>query len=660
MAFSTTGNGVLLWRHEHETLRIEPWGTDGLRVRARVHGEILDEPHALLPLDTPPGEISLAEDGAAVRNGRIEARVSGAGRVCFHHTSTGEPLLEEVWWKADQPPLWPLARSFHAVGGDLFRVEQRFQAYAGERLYGLGQHRHGYLDQKGCVVDLYPRNAEVPIPFLLSSRGYGLLWNNAGVGRVELGLNGTRWVTEGTRQIDYYVTAGDCAQIMARYADATGHAPLLPEWAAGFWQCKLRYRTQEELLSVAREYRRRGLPLSVIVVDFFHWSRLGDWDWDPECWPDPAGMIRELESMGVKLMVSIWPAVNPNSRNAAELAARGLLVGTDRGIPVLFPFVDVHDPGRVFVYYYDATHPEAREFIWQQVREHYHRLGVKLFWLDACEPEIYPMDFDNLRYHEGPGLATAGLYPLRHAQAFYEGMRAAGQEDIINLCRSAWAGSQRYAAAVWSGDVESTFEVLRAQVRAGLNIGLSGIPWWTTDIGGFHGGDTRTPYFRELIVRWFQYGTFCPLFRLHGLRTPRTERTGSGADNEVWSFGDEAYAIIKDLLFLRARLLPYIMEQMRRASRQGTPPMRPLFFDYPGDAAAWGVEDQFLFGPDLLVAPVLYEGARTRQVYLPDGVEWTDAWTGAQHAGGQWLTVPAPLERIPLFVRRGVDLPIRG
>jgi len=411
------------------------------------------------------------------------------------------------------------------------------------------------------------------------------------------------------------------------------------------------------LLSVAHEHKRRGLPLSVIVADFFHWTRQGDWQFDPECWPDPAAMVRELGEMGVKLMVSIWPTVSALSPNFPEMQRRGLLVGTARGVPAHKPFRDTRLEGPVYVHYYDSTHPEARQFIWEWVREGYYRHGIKVWWLDACEPEMTPMDPDNLRYHLGDGMAVTNIYPLMHARGFYEGMRAEGEEEIITLCRSAWAGSQRYAAAVWSGDIQSTFE---AQVRAGLNIGLSGIPWWTTDIGGFFGGDVSTPYFRELIVRWFQYGTFCPLFRLHGFRMPNVEFLDSGGPNEVWSFGEEAYGIIRELLFLRERLRPYIMTQMRLAHEKGIPPMRPLFFDFPEDEESWAVENEFMFGPDLLVAPVLHEGARSREVYLPAGTTWTDAWTDEALAGGQWVTASAPLDRIPLYLRKGKRLPIHA
>jgi alpha-D-xyloside xylohydrolase len=325
--------------------------------------------------------------------------------------------------------------------------------------------------------------------------------------------------------------------------------------------------------------------------------------------------------------------------------------------------MDNRPEGPVSVHYYDSTNPEARQFIWEQVREHYYRHGIKVWWLDACEPEMFPMDPDNLRFHLGNGLAVANAYPMLHERGFYEGMRQAGETAILNLCRSAWAGSQRYGAAVWSGDINSTFEAFQAQVRAGLNIGLSGIPWWTTDIGGFYGGDPESPAFRELVIRWFQYSTFCPLFRLHGDRlvvSQEPNMLNTGGPNEAWSFGEEAYVIIKDLLFLRERLRPYILEQMHLAQQKGLPPMRPLFFDFPGDEACASIDDQFLFGPDLLVAPVLTEGARQREVYLPGGTSWADAWSGQTFTGGQHIVAEAPLERIPLYLRASAQLPIRG
>jgi alpha-D-xyloside xylohydrolase len=664
--FVIDGNALTFTAYS-QLVRIKPWGRDSLRVRATMAPALCkDWPGALLPAGDQQAEIEVDGEQATIRNGQLTCHVSlnrvrtepyPEGRLCFLHTQTGRELL------AEQPLhfVMPGARYFLPVGGDLYRLEARFKAYEGERFYGLGQHQHGLLDQKGAVIDLLQRNTEVCIPFLYSTRGYGFLWNNPAVGRVELAANATRWVAEATPQLDYWLTAGDTpAEVMENYADATGHPPLFPEWAAGFWQCKLRYRTQEELLGVAREYKRRGLPLSIIVIDFFHGTLMGDWQFDPECWPDPTGMVRELEEMGVKVMVSIWPTVNARSDSFPLMQEKGWLVQNVRGVAAHSPFVDNKPDGMIYIHFYDATHPDARKFVWDKVRQNYYNHGVRVFWLDADEPELYPMDPDNVRYYLGDGRAVTNIYPRLHNQGFFEGLRAEGETEIITLSRSAWAGSQRYGAAVWSGDVASTFEALQAQVRAGLNMALSGIPWWTTDIGGFHGGDGESPYFRELIVRWFQYGAFCPIFRLHGFREPSDNWRDTGGPNEVWSFGDEAYAIIRDLLFLRERLRPYLMDQMALAHEKGVPPMRPLFFDFPQDEETCAVADAFLFGPDLLVAPVLEEGAVSRSVYLPGAATWTDAWTGQAYPGGAWIQADAPLDRIPLYLRDGARLPIRG
>jgi alpha-D-xyloside xylohydrolase len=650
---------ALVWRSEHELLRIEPWGADSLRVRAGLHAIRDDLPGALDERPASKGSARIADGSGCVECGGLRAVVTEEGMLTFHRTHDGAELLAEerahFWWGGP--------RQFLPGGGGAHRLEQRFRAYPDEKMFGLGQRTHGHLDHKGLVLDLLQRNAEVSIPFLLSSRGYGLLWNNPAVGRVELAQNGTRWVADSARQIDYWITAGpDPQALLSRYAEATGHAPMLPQWASGFWQSKLRYQSQEELLEVAREHRRRGLPLSVIVCDFFHWSQLGDWRFHPEEWPDPQAMVRELEEMGVKLMVSIWPTVSPTSENHPSMQQSGMLVGTEQGLPFHQTWKDRGFDAPMGVSFYDATNPEAREFVWSKAKQNYYDLGVRVWWLDACEPEIHPVHPENLRFHAGPGAEVFNLYPREHARGFFEGMREAGETEVVNLCRSAWAGSQRWGAALWSGDIPATFDSLARQVRAGLNTALSGIPWWTTDIGGFHGGDPEDPAYQELMIRWFQYGVFCPLFRLHGDRLPRSELgpAMTGGPNEVWSYGAEALEIITGVLRMRERLRPYVMEQMRTAHTDGLPPMRPVFIDFPEDAEAWAVDDQFLFGPDILVAPVLEPGVEERSVYLPDGAEWSDAWTGERHDGGTRITAAAPLHHIPVFLRNGRVLPIRA
>ncbi len=638
---------------DNEVLEIEPWGTNGVRVRATCLPAIRqDWISALLPQKGHPAEIQIEGNEASLRNGSILAHVNASGVLSFVNVNTGTVLLKEQPIHAISIP----ARHYKDVRGDHFHIDVCFEAYEDEHIYGLGQHQHGRLDQKGCVIELIQRNTEVNIPFLLSSRGYGFLWNNPAVGRVELGYNATRWVAEASPQIDYWITTGeDPAEILSHYADVTGHAPMLPGWAAGFWQSKLRYASQAELISVAEEYQRRKLPLSVIVIDFFHWTRQGDWQFDPEHWPDPGEMVKKLASLGVRVMVSVWPTVSYLSPSYSEMLPKGYIIRNKVGTPAHVYFIDNQAEKGIYVQFYDPTHPGARQYIWKKVKHGYYEHGIKLYWLDACEPEILPMNPENLRFQAGDGEAVANIYPLHHVQGFYEGMKAEGEQEIVFLCRSAWAGSQRFGAAVWSGDVYSTFSALRAQVKAGLNIGLSGIPWWTHDIGGFRGGDPTDPAFRELIVRWFQFGAFSPLFRLHGHRLPNSDGF-AGAANEVWSFGDEAYEILKQYMFIRERLRPYVMDQMRLAHEKGIPPMRPLFVDFPEDASCYSIDDQYMFGPDVLVAPVLEAGVQSRKVYLPANMIWQDAWSDKQYEGGRWLDVPAPIETIPLFLKAGSSL----
>ncbi|HEX4402860.1 MAG TPA: TIM-barrel domain-containing protein [Galbitalea sp.] len=660
--FHPIANGLEV-RHRHEVLQIEAWGNDAVRVRAAQHSI---EPRDHGALDTPPASappsIEIAGDRAEITQGKIRVVVTlnrleanPEPFLGFFHAQTGKPLLRE-----QREHFWaPGARVYFGNRAGNYELQQEFEAHDDELLFGMGQRTHGRLNLKGLALDLTQRNGEVNIPFVLSNRGYGLLWNLPAIGRVEFATNATRWQATQGRQIDYWITAGDTpADILASYADATGHVPDLPTWASGFWQSKLRYRTQNELMDVAREFKRRRLPLSVIVSDYFHWSAMGDYRFDRDEWPDPAAMVDELREMGVELMVSVWPTVSPLSEHYAEYRDAGLLVGTDQGVEAHQVIRDKGMPQPLPVSFYDPTNPRTRDFVWNLVRENYAKYGIRVWWLDASEPEINPAHPANLSFYAGPGAQVANIYPRDNSRLFAEGMTADGLPQTVLFSRSAWAGSQKYGTAVWSGDIPATWESLATQVRAGLNIAISGIPWWTTDIGGFHGGDPSDPAYQELMIRWFQFGVFCPLFRLHGDREPRTP-TGylqTGGPNEPWSYGDQAYEVIRDLMNLRERMRPYIHEQMAIAQRTGLPPMRPLFVDHPDDEHVWLVDDEFMFGTDILVAPVLQAGQATREVYLPAGFDWTNVWTGITHAGGRSLAVETPIDRIPLFTIAGSSI----
>lgn len=658
--FRQEGNCLIRELHG-EKLCIEPWGKNSLRVRAIMGSEFINEDWAL---DTEPDScdgvtISINEQEAIIKNGKIRASIRYDGLITYYNQEDKILLKEYVRNRRELTRYCSTlnleAREFRPhLGGD-YALTVRFESDPEEKIFGMGQYQHGYLNQKNCRLLLEQRNSQASIPFAVSSLGYGFLWNNPAVGEVVFGKNLTEWHARNTKQLDYWITAGDTpAEIEEQYADVTGKVPMMPDYAMGFWQCKLRYQTQDELLSIAREYKKRGLPISVIVVDFFHWTNHGEWKFDPDYWPDPEGMIRELKEMGIELMVSIWPTVAKDSENYEEMNEKDYLVKNDMGITTHMEFT-----GNLV--FFDATNPGARDYVWQKVKENYYDKGVKLFWLDEAEPEYGNYFFPLYRYKLGPALQVNNIYPRLFSKGFYDGMKESGEDQVINLVRCAWAGSQKYGALLWSGDVDSSYRGLREQLPAGLNAGLAGIPWWTMDIGGFLRGNPDDQDFRKLLVRWFQFGVFCPVFRLHGERLPHQEPLGSkggglffsGADNEVWSYGEEAYEILKKYMFLREEIKPYIKKLMEDAHKKGNPVMRPLFYDFPEDETAWEIEDAYMFGPDVLVAPIMHEGMDKRKVYLPKGAKWRNTNTDQVFEGGSWVECTAPLAVIPVFTRQG-------
>ncbi len=645
---------ALTARSGYETVRIEPWGRDALRVRATVNKKFSG---AEKGLDLPPVTQAVCgqtESGAYIQNGKLRCVVHRNGYLTFYE---GERVLLKEYSRdfsganEHSPSMKLAAREYKPHGSD-YEIALRFEAQE-EKLFGMGQYQQPNFDLKGCILELAQRNSQISIPFVLSSRGYGFLLNHPGVGEAVFGANFTQWRELSSDEIDYWVAAGSPKEIIERYTEVTGRAPEFPENALGLWQSKLRYRTQEEVLSVAREYKRRGVPLDVIVIDFFHWVRQGDWAFDRTYWPDVRAMTDELHEMGVRCMVSVWPTVDKKSVNYGPMRERGLLVRTERGAPQCFDF-----QGDTVIY--DATDPEARAYLWSCVKKNYFDKGVDCFWLDEAEPEYAAYDFDHFRYAAGPVVKTGNLYPREHVKGFYEGLKAAGRTDIVNLTRSAWVGSQKYAALVWSGDICSNFQTLRDQLAAGLNIGIAGIPWWTTDTGGFF-GDVTAKGFSELLVRWFEFSVFSPVLRLHGDRGPHdipnlTDLdfgggfSPTGRPNEIWSYGGETEAILKRFVGIRRGLKDHLKKAFREASEKGYPVMRTLFFEFPEDGRAWEVGDEYMLGSELLVAPVLYEGQTARSVYLPRG-EWEDFFTGKKYVGGDY-TVDAPLDTIPVFRRR--------
>lgn len=650
-------NGRIIYHYDAEELWIESWGKNAVRIRATKNAEMPKDNWALLSAEEVETQIEITEDGATLRNGKVKVCISNGGKITIYNQK-GKLLLEEYWRNRRDlrdskcSAIEVEAREFRPnVGGD-YHLTMRLQSLdKNEKIYGMGQYQQPYLNLKGADLELAHRNSQASVPFAISSMGYGLLWNNPGVGRVVFGNNIISYESYATKILDYWFVVEDTpAKIEETYAKATGTVPMMPEYGLGFWQCKLRYQTQEELLEIVREYKRRNLPLDVIVVDFFHWPKQGDWKFDADYWPNPDEMIRELEAMNVKLMVSIWPTVDRESENYEEMLEKGYLIRTERGFRTGLNFEGA-------TIHYDATNPNARKFLWEKVKINYYDKGIKIFWLDEAEPEYSVYDFDNYRYFRGTDLEIGNIYPVEYARTFYEGMQAEGQKNIVNLLRCAWAGSQRYGALVWSGDIASSFESMRNQLAAGLNMGLAGIPWWTTDIGGFHGGDPNDPAFRELFVRWFQWGTFCPVMRLHGDREPRQPQYGttggahccSGAANEVWSYGEDVYKICVKYMNIREKMRGYTRKLMEEAHLKGTPIMRTLFYEFPEDKECWEIEDEYMYGDKYLIAPILEAGVNERRIYLPVGVQWKECNCGRIYYGGQYITLTVSLDSMPVF-----------
>ncbi len=553
-----------------------------------------------------------------------------AGSLNFK-TASGETLLQE------QSNLGRTYLPSDAPG--LYHVEDRFRPDATEGIYGLGQHQSGMFNYRGSTLELGQNNTDIAIPLMVSSKGYGVLWNTASFSYVDnrfpLELN---FESMAAGQVDYYVLYGpEMDQILHEYRSMIGHVPLFPEWAYGFWQSKDRYKTQAEILDVAHEYRARHIPMDAIVQDWFWWKDGGKGD--PifnSGYTDVPAELKDLHAEHVHAMISAWAMMDSTAENYKVMHQEGFEI-----------------PGtRV----YDATNPAARDFFWKRFVGKLFAQGWDAFWLDSSEPEEYwPHSGDAiLRYknlHIGSGLAYTNIFPMEHTAGVEAHWKETDPEKrVFLLTRSAFAGQQRNGAAVWSGDVYSTWWALQHQVPAGLNFALSGYPYWTTDIGGYHQpypGAANEPAYQELYARWYEYGTFCPIFRTHGHRD----------HNEMWTY-DRVFPTLLEFDRLRYRLMPYIYSLAWKVTNEDYTIQRPLLMDFRADEKTWQIGDEFLFGPAILVSPVITEHATRRQVYLPAGTDWYDFWTGKRIAGGQQIEAAAPLNRIPLDVRAGSIVPM--
>jgi alpha-D-xyloside xylohydrolase len=608
-------------------------------------------------------------------------------------------------------------------------VRQEFLLSPGEALYGLGQHQEGFFDLRDIPVQLLQANSNIAIPFLISTNGYGLLWNNPaltdfnpateavridpdGVGTFQTGPEGeygfllsgnyrnklrlsvdgkqivdlkNMWLplsvgakmhlaanatykviaeTGGDTKlavrapsdtmafqsqvggaVDYYFFYGpEPKKVLAEYRDFTGAVPLLPRWAYGFWQCRERYSSQQQILDTAAEFRKRKVPVDVLVQDWQYWGKYG-WNamrFDESAYPDPTAMMSALHRQDLHMVISVWAKFGAETAVDKEFVAHNL---------VLKSAASTGEPGEAKERenWADLFNPEAQKMFWSDIDRNLFNAGLDGWWLDASEPEGDPLKEDNTFL--GPGKNVRNAFPLFETTAVYQGQRAATEaKRVVILTRSAYAGQQRNGTISWSGDISANWETLRRQIPAGLSFGISGFPYWTTDIGGFFrpADQYTSAEYHELLVRWFQFGAFSPIFRIHGFRS----------ETEMWKYGPGVEKVLRQYDELRYRLLPYIYSSAWGVTNRGEIVMQGLPFLYPEDPSVRQVSDEFLFGDSLLISPVTEPHATTRAVVLPAADNWVDFWSGKTYRGGQTITVDAPLDRIPILVRAGSILPL--
>ena len=586
-------------------------------------------------------------------------------------TAAGKDLLTMRHWLMipNRPEAAPAGSQHPEDPGS--RVTATFDSPADEHYYGLGQQQQGFLDlrdhQIRCWHDYGAIGGQnVCVPFLVSSHGYGLVWDNPSKTTIDLGFNQRNvWSSEIGDRVSFFVVAGNTSdEIYKGYRQLTGITHMLPRGVYGYIQSKAIYPTQAQILDVARGYRDRNLPLDVLVVDFLNMTRQGELDLDPARWPDPAGMNDQLHAMGIKTLLSVWPHFAPGTRFYDMLREKGWLIHTADGTPDSGGFKDVIGPN------IDTTNPDAAKWWWEQIRDRYIKpYHFDYLWLDETEPDIDPAKD---LFAIGSGSRFYNVYPLFHTASVYEGFRRdfGDSRRVMTLARAAYLGAQRNGTVFWSSDILSTWDMLKRSIPAGLNFTASGMPYWDTDIAGFFspslpadyrpahtplidGSDVRGTIDRyadypELFVRWFEWGVFQPVMRAHGERD----------HNEVWAYGKQAEPILAKYLRLRYQLLPYTYSLGYSSYQTGAPFMRALFMDFPSDPQAANIPDEYMFGPAFLVAPVTDQGATHRSVYLPAGSDWYNFWTSQRLKGGQTVTVDAPIDTLPLFVRAGSILPL--
>jgi len=604
-----------------------------------------------------PFSVSETKAGVTILTGKLKVSVDKATNAISYADLAGHKILSESNENKTMA-------SATIAGINTYNCSTSFQSPAYEGLYGLGCHPEDTLsiNYKGRNQSMAIKYMTGAIPVLLSTKGYGLMWDNYSASNffgAEAGNTQFKYVSESSKMVDYYFFYGpDFDRMINLYRDATGKAPMFPKWSFGLFQSQDRYKSESEILTVADNYRKNHIPIDAIVQDWYYWDPLpiGSHMMNPERYPHPKQMVDALHKENIHAMISIWPVFGKNTKDFDDLKSKNFL--TD----ITWDNVVTH----TFDSYYDAHNPKARDRYWEQARDSLiARYGWDAWWVDQCEPDNGTL-LDERRksdFSVGKGIDYFNTYSLEHTKGLYKGWRAdiPGKRAFF-LVRQAFAGQQRNATTLWSSDITCTFSAFKSQVPQGINACASGIPYWTSDIGGYHykwnAPDWAKPENRELFTRWFQFGTFCPIFRIHG----KGERA-LFSDN--WD--PKTKAILLNYDKLRYRLMPYIYSLAGRVTMENYTMMRALSFDFRNDPKVYGIPDEYMFGPAFLVNPVteqLYtgknaaKGKTTRKVYLPADSQWYDFWTGQQYKGGQEMEVQSPIETMPLYVKAGSIIPM--
>jgi alpha-D-xyloside xylohydrolase len=656
------------WTHNRDADGYDVYRSPRTVVRVAPEDLLRNQLPQPMPLDPLNLELRSHYFGGGGGNGPNDGGLGPHHDALLVTTADGRMLLHmRTWMMLPETP--EVAATDTGKKG--YQVASTFDSPDGEHYYGLGQQQKGWMDLRNhevrCWHDYEAIGGEdVCVPFMVSSRGYGLVWDNPSKTTVDLGFNGRNvWTSQVGNRVSYFVIAGDTSdEIYQGYRLLTGVTHLLPRATYGYIQSKAIYPTQEQVLDVAREYRRKNLPLDVMVVDFLNMTKQGEMDLDPKRWPDPAGMNRDLHAMGIGTLLSVWPHFAAGTQFYDMLHSKGWLIHRPDGKLDSGGYQPVIGPNL------DTTNPEAANWFWEKIRDRYVKpYGFDYIWLDETEPDVDPI---NDLFSIGSGTRFYNVYPLFHTAAIYDGFRRdfGDSRRVMILARAAYLGAQRNGTVFWSSDIISSWDMLRRSVPAGLNFTATGLPYWDTDIAGFFspsfgpdyhaahkplidGSDVRGTIgnyedYPELFVRWFEWGAFQPVMRAHGERN----------HNEVWAYGKQAEPILSKYLRLRYQLLPYTYSAAYRSYETGAPYMRALFMDFPDDPKAADIPDEYMYGPAFLVAPVTEQGATHRTVYLPAGGDWYNYWTNDRLHGGQTITVDAPIDTLPLFVRAGSIVPL--